>query len=107
MPAAENVTQQIAVLADTYRMLIAEGDMVRAGLKAKIIAAQAVMEDGTEMVAVANEGGSQSAVVMYPKEVVLAAALIVWKETDPANTLAAAGDQSAVHMDFSKTRIEA
>ena len=70
MPAADNVTQQIAVLADTYRMLITEGDMVRAGLKAKIIAAQAVMEDGTEMVAVANEGGSQSAVVMYPKEVV-------------------------------------
>ena len=63
MPA-DNATQQIEVLTETYRMLIAEGDMTRADLKAKIIAAQAVMEDGTEMVAVANEGGSQSAVAL-------------------------------------------
>src|SRR5262245_20194179 len=105
MPGADNVTQQIAVLADTYRLLLAEGDMVRAALKAKIIAAQAVVEDGAEIIAIGNEGSTTNAQVFYPKEVVLAAALTVWKETDPANELAGAGDGSAVHMDFSRTRI--
>jgi hypothetical protein len=103
---ADNVTQQIAVLADTYRLLIAEGDMVRAVLKAKIIAAQAVVEDGAEIIAIGNDGSTTQAEVRYPKEVVLAAALQVWNETDPANTLAAAADQSAVHADLSRTRIE-
>jgi hypothetical protein len=106
---ADNTTQQIEVLTETYRMLISEGDMVRADLKTKIIAAQGVMEDGTEITAVANEGGSQNAQVMYPKEVVLAAALTAWKETDPDEdtaAAAAANDLGAVHMDFSHTRLE-
>jgi hypothetical protein len=103
---ADNVTQQIAVLADTYRLLLAEGDIVRADLKAKIIAAQAIVEDGAEIIAIGNERSTTNAQVFYPTEIVLAAALIVWKETDPANTRAAAANQSAVHADLSRTRIE-
>jgi len=103
----DNTTQQIEALTETYRMLIAEGDMVRADRKAKVIAAQAVMEDGAEVLAVGSEGGNVSAQVWYPKEVVLLAALKVWKETDPANAdIAAAGDPGVVHMDFSLGRIE-
>jgi hypothetical protein len=50
MPA-DNATQQTEVLTETYRLLLAEGDMTRADLKAKVIA-------------VGNEGGSQSAVAL-------------------------------------------
>ena len=106
MPAADNVTQQIDVLTKTYRFLLADGDITRATLKAKLIAAQAVMEDGTEIVAIGNDGSTTNAAVMYPKEVVMAAALQVLEESDEDNPLAGTDDLSPVHMDFSRTRIE-
>ena len=105
--ASENTTLQISVLTRTYRALIASGTLVRAGLLTKIIAAQGVMEDGSEIIAVGDASGSQSAVVMYPKEVVLAAALTVYEETDPANPLGAGNaTPPVVHFDFSTTQIE-
>jgi hypothetical protein len=42
------------------------------------------MQDGTEVIAVTFEGGSTtSALVMYPKEVVMRAALDVLDEKEP------------------------
>ena len=104
---AENTALQIATLAATYRLLIKDGDITRADLKTKLIAAQSVMEEGTEINALTYEGGSSSAVVLYPKEVVLAAALQVLSETDPTGVLAGGADPSVVHADLSRTRIEA
>ena len=51
--------------------------MLRADLKAKIIAAQAIVEDGAEIIAIGNESSTTNAQVFYPKEVILAAALTV------------------------------
>jgi hypothetical protein len=65
---ADNVTQQIAVLAATCRLLIAEGDLTRADLEAKIIAAQAVMEDGAEIIAIGNDGSNTQGEVRRSKE---------------------------------------
>jgi hypothetical protein len=104
MPA-ELIANQTAALADTYRFLLAEGDITRANLKTKLIAAQGVMEDGVEVNAVAFEGGNTQGVVMYPKEVVMAAALQILRETADDNPLAGAVG-SAVHADFSACRIE-
>jgi len=105
--ASENIPLQIATLAATYRLLLADGDIARPDLKAKLIAAQGVMEEGTEINACQFEGGSSSAVVMYPKEVVLAAALQILQETDPTSVTANGADPSVVHADLSRTRIEA
>lgn len=105
MSVRENVSHQVATLAATYRLLLRENDITRANLKSKLIAAQAVMEDGSEINALAFEGGTTQAIVLYPKEVVLAAALQVLEETDPANPLAGA-NQDVIHADFSRTRIE-
>lgn len=107
MPGADNTHLQISTLAATYRLLLKDGDISRAQLKGKLIAAQAVMEDGSEINATAFEGGSVNATVMYPKEVVLAAALAVLEESDPDNAAGLLGlDPSVVHADLSHTRIE-
>ena len=100
-----NLSHQLDTLCRTYRMLLAEGDIQRADLKAKVISAQAVVEDGSEIDAMSFDGQNQQAAVMYPKEVVIAAALNVYEESDPANPYGSA-DQSVVSADLSRTRIE-
>lgn len=102
---AGNTDLQIQTLTETYRLLLSEGDITRAQLKAKVLEAQAGMEDGTEITATRVEGGSAEATVMYPKEVVLAAALQVLRETDTNNATRNA-DQTVTHADLSRTRIE-
>ena len=76
--ASENTSLQISVLTRTYRVLVATGVLTRATLFTKIVAAQAVMEDGSEIIAIGDASGNQSAVVMYPKEVVIAAAFAIY-----------------------------
>ena len=107
MPARENLPQQVWALTETYRLLLREGDITRANLKTKLVAAQAVVEDGSEINALSFEGGSQQAEVTYPKEVVLTACLTILNESDPANLNPnGSADPSVVHADLSQTRIE-
>lgn len=106
MAARENIEQQTAVLLDLYRFMFDEGDVTRAQLKAKMYAAAAVVEDGTEVNAVAFEGGSTQAIVMYPKEVVIAAARQAIREIDAAVSGVPLADPSVVHSDLSRTRLE-
>jgi predicted dinucleotide-utilizing enzyme len=105
MPA-DNTSLQISALARTYRLLLNEGDITRFQLKAKLIMAQTTMEDGSEINACSFDGGTSSAVVLYPKEVVMAAALQILEETDPANPAISGIDPSSVQADLSRTRIE-
>ena len=108
--ALDELAPKIDALADAYRLEIELGILTRAALVPIITAARLAMQDGSEMTSVNDgDGGSQTAQVFYTKEVILAAAVRVYRETDPALLAAggSAGDDSCVHMDFSRTRIEA
>lgn len=105
MPDIAHISHQVETLAELYRTLYDEGQVTRPQLLAKATGASAVMEDGTEVNAVAFEGGTTQGIVMYPKDVVIAAALRVYKAT-AADALPGSADPLCVQMDLSRTPVE-
>jgi DNA-binding LytR/AlgR family response regulator len=103
--ARENLDMQVDVLKRLYRRQYTAGTLNADSLLALAAGAGTVMQDGSEVIAVTFEGGSTSALVMYPKEVVMRAALDVLDEKDPDDPFAGA-DRSAVYADLSRTRLE-
>jgi len=103
---ADNTALQVSALAATYQLLIDDGDITRDQLKSKLLLAQNAMEDGSEINACSFEGGQAQAVVMYPKEVVMAAALQVLRNTATGSNTANGADPNVVQADLSRTRIE-
>jgi enoyl-[acyl-carrier-protein] reductase (NADH) len=103
--ARENLDMQLDVLTRLYRRQHTAGTLTPDALLALAAGAGAVMQDGGEVIAVTFEGGSTSALVMYPKEVVARAALDVLDEIEDAQGLGDA-DTSVIQADFSRTRLE-
>ncbi len=68
--------------------------------------AGAVIIDGVEVVGVTYSDGGTQGVAMYPKEIVMTAALDILEEFDESDPLAGVVGRNVVHADFSSTRIE-
>jgi len=103
----DNTALQISVLKRLWKRQLnaTPPQLTVEALLVKAAGAGAVMEDGSEVIAVAFEGGSTQATVRYPKEVVMAAALDLLDDLDAGAELTGA-NPNVVHSDFSFTRVE-
>lgn len=109
MPARENVEFQVDVLKRLWRRQLAAQPptITEAQLMAYATGAAAVVIDGTEVIRVTFGDGATEAIVNHPKEVVIKAALDILDEIDAGTGPGGSTvDDSVVHADLSKTRIE-